>query len=410
VFKIFLIGVTGDRLSGQQADALCKCKAVFAHSRYLNLARQYTVAETIFSPISPIETALENMAKAVECGDIAVLASGDPLFSGIGKRLCELFTGDAVEILPGLSSIQLLSSIAKTNWDDARFLSLHARNQWYPGMILRHKKIFVLTDKSNTPAVIAEKLLDYLQLIEAEDFSGNIRVWIGEKLGTPTARVTTTSLHELCHMSFSDPNLALFCNSFDKQPKMPLFGLKEVEIDHLRGMITKDEIRAVAIHNLRMEPGCVLWDIGAGSGSIGIEASRITPNAMVYAIEKEPAQQQKLLANIRQFKAFNIIPVPAPAPEGLSGLPDPDRVFIGGSGGRLSEIIDTVALRLTHGIVVINCVTDRCRQAAPELLLSKGFRVSAVEVRIKRSDKFYDNEITKNFKELNPVTVVAGSR
>ncbi len=123
-------------------------------------------------------------------------------------------------------------------------------------------------------------------------------------------------------------------------------------------MITRREVRLLAICYLELRPGEVLWDIGAGSGSVALEAARLAPSLQVFAVERDGAAFARLQANIKLLGTSNVRAVSAEAPEALATLPEPDAVFIGGSGSRLTEILDVVAQRLKpHGRVVINCIT-----------------------------------------------------
>ena len=138
---------------------------------------------------------------------------------------------------------------------------------------------------------------------------------------------------------------------------MPRFGLKETEIAHSRGLITKDEVRAVSVHALRLPDRGVLWDIGGGSGALSIEAARLCPDLSIFSIEKDPEQLALMARNRSAFAAANMTVVPGRAPEVLASLPSPDRVFVGGSGGYLEGIIDAIKTFMKKGIIVVNAAT-----------------------------------------------------
>ncbi|HDO29451.1 MAG TPA: precorrin-6Y C5,15-methyltransferase (decarboxylating) subunit CbiT, partial [Desulfobacteraceae bacterium] len=182
-------------------------------------------------------------------------------------------------------------------------------------------------------------------------------------------------------------------------------GLSEAEISHSRGLITKDEVRAATLHRLGLPGTGVFWDVGAGSGSVSIEAARLCPGLHLFAVEKEEEQLANIRKNIARFETFNVQPVAGSAPAVLAGLPDPDRVFIGGSGGRLAEIIEVAAGRLQGaGRIVVNCVTGRTRKEAPELLHRHGCRVRMSELQISRHQNGGNNQ----WIDLNPITIVTG--
>ena len=163
------------------------------------------------------------------------------------------------------------------------------------------------------------------------------------------------------------------------------FGLSETEIIHSRGLITKNEVRAVTIHKLSLPQRGVLWDIGAGSGSVSIEAARLYPELKVFAVEKDEEQIRNIKENRTKFDATNIEIIKGQAPDVLINLPVPDRVFIGGSGGAIKEIIEFVSSKISSGIVVINAITIETLNEAIKSLENKGFVVEVSEISVSRS-------------------------
>jgi len=204
---------------------------------------------------------------------------------------------------------------------------------------------------------------------------------------------------------FSPLNLLLLLR--EREPARA-FGIPEEEFAHRRGLITKQEIRAIALSKLRLFEGSTLWDIGAGSGSVSIEASFLARRGKVFAIEREPEQIKLLKENVRKFEAWNVEVIRAEAPEGLGELPDPDAVFIGGSGGRMEEILDIVCRRLkSGGRIVANAATLESVNAAVDGLKKRGFEVEIALVNVARSKAVAD--LTR-LQALNPVFVITGFR
>jgi precorrin-6Y C5,15-methyltransferase (decarboxylating) len=191
------------------------------------------------------------------------------------------------------------------------------------------------------------------------------------------------------------------------QNKLPHFGLVEKEIRHSRGLITKDEVRAVALHKLTLPQKGVLWDIGAGSGSVSIEAARLSSGLRVYPIEKDDEQIANIEENKVQFDCSNITITAGEAPEALRTLPSPDRVFVGGSHGQLSGIIGVVNERMPKGIIVINAVTLETLNEAVVLLEKSGFTVDISQVSISRS-KLVNGQ--RHMAALNQISVIRGER
>jgi precorrin-6Y C5,15-methyltransferase (decarboxylating) len=154
-----------------------------------------------------------------------------------------------------------------------------------------------------------------------------------------------------------------------------------------------------------LQDDLVMWDIGAGSGSVSIEASNLMPNGKIYALEKNPQYIVFVRGNLKKFVARNVVLIEAYAPEGLDDLPDPDRVFIGGSGGMLEDIIDAVDKRLkSDGVIVLNAVTLDTLTKAVEFLEDHGYTVEVTCVNIAKTRGLTE---FKMFEAHNPVYIIA---
>ncbi|MCG2813047.1 MAG: precorrin-6Y C5,15-methyltransferase (decarboxylating) subunit CbiT, partial [Thermodesulfovibrionales bacterium] len=169
--------------------------------------------------------------------------------------------------------------------------------------------------------------------------------------------------------------------------------------------ITKDEVRAVTIHKLRLPQKGVLWDIGAGSGSVSIEAAKLYPELKVFAVEKNEEQIKNIKENRIKFDATNIEIIKGQAPDVLKNIPVPDRVFVGGSGGTIKDIIEFVNSKISSGIVVINAITIETLNEAIKSLENKGFAVEVSEVSVSRSKTVSGK---RHMSALNPVFIITG--
>ena len=197
-----------------------------------------------------------------------------------------------------------------------------------------------------------------------------------------------------------------------KRPDIRPLGLPDNAFEQrkpLRGQITKREVRAVSLYSLGLQPGSVVWDIGAGTGSIAIEASVIAHEGAVYAIERDNSSLGLLRANVERWGSSRITVVPGAAPEALDDLADPDSVFVGGSGGKLAQILETVALRLKPaGRVVVNlAVLERTHETRLQLK-ALGFNTDITMINAARGKEMADG--TTRLESLNPVFVVTGWR
>jgi precorrin-6Y C5,15-methyltransferase (decarboxylating) len=334
-----------------------------------------------------------------------VLASGDPLFYGIGRALLEAVPREELVFLPHVSAMQLAFARVKEAWDDARVVSLHGRSPdaLVPPIRMREAKIAVLTDARNNPAAIADLLR---RLGAAEEYA----LWVCENLGGSDERISRHAPVSLREEAFSPLNVVILFREAGMPrrgvPNLPLLGIPEAAFQvgatsraaldsppsrggptpGPRGMITRREVRLLALCYLELRPGDVLWDVGAGSGSVALEAARLSPRLQVLAVERDPAAFARLEANVAELAAGCVQAICAEAPEGLAGLPDPDAVFIGGSGGRLEDILGAVAGRLAPGgRVVLNCITLENFSRGWETLRGLGMEPEATSVQMAHS-------------------------
>jgi precorrin-6Y C5,15-methyltransferase (decarboxylating) len=414
VSRISVIGIGYTPLSERARQMIMGSDIILASGRLLDVFRQYGEYDEAKDKVQLLNNVNETIAfvrKHHGTHAIALLASGDPLFFGIGRMVIKEFGKDAVEICPQLSSVQLAFSRINEPWDDALLISLHGgkdpekrKRLKYgivdiPGLLVRHHKIAVLTDRENNPSVIAEALKS-----SAIDQS-SLRIHVCEKLGYKDERITAGTPEKIAAREFSEPNVVILQHAGGREEIG--FGLTENEIIHSRGLITKDEIRAVTIHKLRLPQEGVFWDIGSGSGSISIEADRVSPGLRIFAIEKDSEQIDNIRANCERLNAQNVAIIHGEAPEELLGLPSPARVFIGGSGGRLGEIIGLIGEAMSSGIVVTNVVTIETLHEAITSLEKNGFTVDVAEVSVSKSRVIAGK---KHMSALNPVFILTGEK
>jgi precorrin-6Y C5,15-methyltransferase (decarboxylating) len=311
-----------------------------------------------------IEGSLDEVVKRLQAAypsrKTVVLASGDPLYFGIGRVLLDAIPRDDLVFFPHVSSVQLAFAAVKETWNDARVISLHGRpmHSLLPALHEGAAKIAVFTDAANDPPAIAA-------FLSAQGFGDDYALWVCENLGGPSPRVTSWTAASIEGHSFGPLNVVvLLREKLDVETaarEAPLLGIPETALLHRaekRGLITKREVRLIALSYLELHRGDVFWDVGAGSGSVAIEAARLAPSLRVFAVEKERLALQQLHENACRFSLPGLRIIEGEAPEILEDLPDPDAVFIGGSGGRLQELIAAAGTRLkTGGRIAINCIT-----------------------------------------------------
>ncbi|GAB4463084.1 MAG: bifunctional cobalt-precorrin-7 (C(5))-methyltransferase/cobalt-precorrin-6B (C(15))-methyltransferase [Elainellaceae cyanobacterium] len=346
---------------------------------------------------------------------IAVLTSGDPLFFGLGRLLLSEFPADWLTFHPHLSAIQLAFSRIKVPWQDARLVSAHGRS---PDTLIQAlqqgaAKIAALTDGHNTPPAIA-------RLVCELDLPGQYHLWVCENLGGAEERVRQFSPADLAAQEdtqFAPLNVVILLRDAETDAPdlatLPILGIPDsafLSFGDRPGLMTKRDVRMLALAELALQPEQVVWDIGAGTGSVSIEAARLCPTSTIYALEKTAAGFSLVQQNAERFQVKNLKPMQGKAPDALSALPAPDRVFIGGSGGQLGEILDHCAavLKPSGRIVLAIATLDHLAIAQTWLQAnSSTWQQHALQVNLARTVPV---AALTRFAPLNPVTLITLQR
>lgn len=341
-------------------------------------------------------------------GTVVFLVSGDPNFFGIASLIRNALGKDHVATYPAVSSMQVAFSRLGESWHDTRFLSAHARPLEEVLEGLRGcRKACVLTSDGRQPAALARAMLD-----RGLD---RFRVFLCQDLGTSEERVEEVSLAELACRECRPLNLLVFLDE-EAQGKAEGTGSALLGIaDELfaappgrTGRMTKRDLRAVVISRLELSPDDVLWDVGAGCGTLSVEASRLLFRGTVYAVEEDEEDLDLIRENVRRFGAWNVKPVKGVAPEVFDRLPSPDAVFVGGSSGRLEGIIIRAAERLREGgRMVCNLVGLERTLAAMRHLEEAGLDCEVSLHQVFRVRKLGGGHV---MEPRNPVFVVSGRK
>jgi precorrin-6Y C5,15-methyltransferase (decarboxylating) len=335
---------------------------------------------------------------------VVVLASGDPLFYGIGATLAKALGTDRVVVHPNISTVSAAFARIKEPWSDVRIISLHGKNnkQKLLEVLEKDDRVAVLTDPRQNPAWLARLLVSK----NLPDFN----MCVLENIGAAGERFKWYSLRQAARMEFASPNLVILKRGAEK-PELKHrvhLGLPDGWFAHQAGLITKSEVRAVSLSKLQLLPGHTLWDLGAGSGAVSIEASAILTKGRIFAIEKNPQRIELIKKNIQRFKVNNLKIRKAILPQGLDRLPAPDRVFIGGGGKELGRIIKAAAAVLKEkGIIVVNTVLIPSLEIAGKTLKRLGFETDIIQIQINRSSEMPWGQ---RFEAQNPVWIVTGMR
>jgi precorrin-6Y C5,15-methyltransferase (decarboxylating) len=407
VEKVYIIGVGEDGL-----DGLTEAGRRLIASAELLVGEEHVLAlipETHATRLA-VGTSLDEAIAKIDGARhqrIVVLAEGDPLFYGVARYLCDKLGKDSFEVLPHVSTMQLAFARVKESWEEAFLTNLatHGLDRVLE-QIRSAEKVGLFTSEEHPPREVAQALLD-----QRIDY---FTAYICENLGAPDERVTRSELSDLVDQEFSPLNVMILV----RKPSVPdrpaesigrrLFGNPDqvfLQSRPKRGLLTPAEVRAMALAELDLGPASVVWDIGAGSGSVAVEAAQIAAAGTVYAIEMDTEDHQLIIANAKHFEVRNLVPVLGRAPEAWADLPDPDCVFVGGSGRGICRLVDAAFLRLRKGgrLVATMGSIDNLAETH-HMLHAHGLDVKVWMINVARGN--YQLERIR-FESLNPTFLVA---
>lgn len=416
VVGIGLDGATG--LPHSVAQLIEEAALLVGSDRHLSYFPNHPAERWILGDFTQAIEAIRQRISAGHSG-IVVLVSGDPLFFGLGRLLLYELPAEYLTFHPHLSSVQLAFNRVKVPWQDARVISAHGRSLDELTQALQQgvEKIAVLTDRKNTPDAIARLLLTL-------DLPSSYQFWVCENLGGVDERVRFFSVLEqqdlvsLEEQTFAFLNVVILLRieaarkfSLQELNALPMLGLSDRNFLSFRdrpGLMTKREVRILVLGELALQPKQIIWDVGAGTGSVSIEIARLCPTSEIYAIEKTTAGTTLIKQNCKLFQVENVKSIHGTAPEILHHLPAPDRVFIGGSGGNLSQILEACRSKMdSQGVLVLALATLEHLNEALSWLSHCHWNYQLLQVQLARS--VCVGQLTR-FSPLNPVTIVSATR
>ena len=405
--KIHIVGIGENGLDGLTAAAreLIQNAQVLVGDEHTLASLPATKAERLTAG-ADLDAAVRRIA-AASGQRVVVLASGDPLFYGVARYLCDKLGKDRFEVVPHVSSMQLAFARVKESWEDAFLTNLASHDlPTVLEQIRGAEKVGLFTTETCSPSMVARAMLDG----GLDYFTG----YICENLGSPDERVTQGELGELADQTFASPNVLILV----RKPNVPdrpretvgrrLFGNPDdafLQSKPKRGLLTPAEIRAMALAELDIGPASIVWDIGAGSGSVAVEAAQIARLGTVYAVEVDVEDHRLIVENAQRFGVANLVPVLGHAPEAWRDLPAPDAVFVGGSGRGISRLVGDAYGRLRPGgrLVATMSSIDNLSETH-QILHARCPDVKVWMVNLARGNCQMERV---RFEAMNPVFVVA---
>lgn len=397
----YIIGIgPGDKgyLYPLAASVIEKADLIIGGERILSAFAQgdkdtFCVRNNLCDVVACIE---ENAGKI----NIAILASGDTGLYSIRAYLQKKLPDIDFQVLPGISSLQYFMAKTDLNWNQLKIVSLHGKDDLpLKNIVARHRYTAVFAGKENNPQRIA-RLLHGLHFTD-------IRLIVGEYLSYSEERIVRGTPGEIAEMSFSDLSIVVVENPDPAKRPWPYQSMGLPDEAFVRGdaPMTKSEIRAVIHSKLRLSEGDKVLEIGAGTGSCTVEMALTAYEGHVWALEKDVAALALCRQNIDRFALDNITLIPENAPAGIPAAMAFDAVFIGGSGGRMMEIIAAVAGRSKR--IVSTAVTVESVCETLDALAAYGYETEIVQLSVARSKKAGTKHLMQS---LNPITVITGVR
>jgi precorrin-6Y C5,15-methyltransferase (decarboxylating) len=406
--KVYIIGIGSDGLNGLTSHArglLTAADLVLGSEHALGLVPELKNERYALGP--DLQEVVHLLEKNLGRKRMVVVATGDPLFYGVARYLCDHVGKDHFEVLPHVSSMQLAFARIKESWEEAYLtnLAMHTLD----GVLDRIRTaetVGLFTSEDASPQVVAQALLargiDYF------------RAYVCENLGSPNERVTQGELGDIVGMEFAPLNVMILKRKPDRPDqrrqvgRFRRFGNPDDVFAQSRpksGLITQAEVRAIGLAQLDLQPTSVVWDIGAGSGSVAIEAAQLAEHGVVYAVEQDVADYHLIVANAEAFGVKNIKAIHGSAPAVFAGLPKPDAVFVGGTGKEVARLLAAAYESLRPGgRMVINVATLEALTSAYSSLTGLAEPVEVLMVQVARGVEQLE---TLRFEAVNPTFLLA---
>lgn len=381
-------------LTAQARKAIDKSNVLIGDKRMLEI---YKVdGKKMFATIktSEIVDAIKNLDSKKD--EVAILVSGDVGFFSLAKVIRNKLENCEVQVYCGISSLVYFSQRIATSWDDAKIISMHGRNNNLIQTVFTNKKVFSLTGGDNS----AQKLCADLC---AHDM-GEVKVYVGENLSYKDEKITSGTAKEISKLEFPSLSVMMIFNDNAKDYSHMIHGIEDDLFTRSKVPMTKQEVRAISISKLKPGVSDLIYDIGAGTGSVSIELALQAREGKVFAFEKNLTAVELIGLNKTKFGVENLEVIAGEASEAIKEMPKPDCVFIGGSGGNLKDMLDTIYAKNSKVRIVMNAITiETIAEISNYYAKHDEYTIEIVNAFVARSKKLGSYNL---MMAQNPVYVV----
>ena len=365
------VGMGNDnQLTGEARNAFSKADCIIGADRMLESAKSFGKPSVSMYKATDIANYI---MEHKEYNSFAIALSGDVgFYSGSKKLIEELKKQDEnIKITQccGISSPMYLASKLSMSWDDMALCSIHGRNQNVIATVKRNPKTFALVSKAESVRDLAKLLIKY--------GLGQVTMHVGVDLSYDNESITSDKAENF--VEFDTPGIcAVIIENDDCRDEIITHGIPDEEFLRDTVPMTKEEVRSVAVSKLQLKKDSIIYDVGSGSGSVSVECAKAASDGWVYAIERKEEAVNLTKANCEKFGVTNITVVPVMAPDNFGDLPAPTHAFIGGSGGNMKEIIDSLLEKNENIRVVITCIALETVAECMELV--KGYNTKYEDI------------------------------
>ena len=394
VQSLYIVGIgmgSKQTMSYEAIHYLKTCDCIIGASRMLDSLKEYK--KPTFCSYQGDEIH-QFLTKHKEYQNVVIAMSGDVGFYSGAKKLLASLQNYKISLIPGISSVVYFSAKLQRTWENVKLLSLHGRNQPLLPAVKTNENTFVLLSGDYGVKQVCQQLCEY-------GFN-NVTVYIGERLSYPEEQIYHGKPSEFVERDFDALSVMLIENQ--QVQEVVTYGLMDEEFQRTEVPMTKCEVRTISLSKLLLTKHSIVYDIGAGTGSVAIEAARIASEGVVYAIEKKKEAVQLILENKKRLCASNLEVIEGIAPEVLKNLPVPTHAFLGGTSGNLNEILSLLLEKNPNIRIVINAITIETLAAVMECLKKYQFNTQEiVQISVSKSKKIADYHMMIG---QNPVYII----